>query len=62
MIFKDEVGRALRVKPDSDEMQIIYVHGAKAFAKSLDEALNPPVDLKGASLQDRELTIQKEKI
>lgn len=48
-IFKDEVGRALRVKPNSDEMQIIYVHGAKAAAKAQDEKLNPAVDLEGAA-------------
>ena len=50
-IFKNEVGRALRVKPGSDEMQIIYIHGANATAKAQDEALNPPVDLQGASLR-----------
>ncbi|WP_294770270.1 toxin-activating lysine-acyltransferase [uncultured Rhodoferax sp.] len=48
-LFKDEVGRALRVKPGSDEMQIIYIHGANAAAKAHDETLNPPVDLEGAS-------------
>ncbi|MEK7345846.1 MAG: toxin-activating lysine-acyltransferase [Pseudomonadota bacterium] len=48
-IFKDEVGRALRVKPDSDEMQIIYVHGANAAVKAQDETLNPAVDLEGAA-------------
>lgn len=47
-IFKDEVGRALRVKPGSDEMQIIYVHGAHAWSKAQDEALHPTVDLEGA--------------
>lgn len=50
-IFKDEVGRALRVKPDSDEMQIIYVHGANAAAKAQDEKLNPAVDLEGAAMR-----------
>ena len=48
-IFKDEVGRALRVKPGSDEMQIIYLHGANAMAKAQDEQLNPAVDLEGAA-------------
>ena len=48
-IFKDEVGRALRVKPGSDEMQIIYVHGANAFAKAQNEKFNPTVDLEGAA-------------
>ena len=48
-IFKNEVGRALRVKPDSDEMQIIYVHGANASARAQDNALNPAVDLEGAA-------------
>lgn len=48
-IFKDEVGRALRVKPGSDEMQIIYLHGANAMAKAQDEQLNPAVDLAGAA-------------
>ena len=48
-LFKDEVGRALRVKPGSDEMQIIYIHGAQATAKAQDPVLNPPVDLEGAS-------------
>lgn len=50
-IFKDEVGRALRVKPGSDEMQIIYVHGANANEKARDLKLNPPVDLEGAALR-----------
>lgn len=50
-IFKDEVGRALRVKPGSDEMQIIYVHGANASEKARDMKLNPPVDLEGAALR-----------
>lgn len=48
-IFKDEVGRALRVKPGSDEMQIIYVHGANASVKAQDAQLNPAVDLAGAA-------------
>lgn len=48
-IFSNEVGRALRVKPGSDEMQIIYVHGANAGARAHDPALNPPVDLEGAA-------------
>lgn len=47
-LFRDEVGRALRVKPGSDEMQIIYIHGANATAKANDPALNPSVDLAGA--------------
>lgn len=50
-LFKDEVGRALRVKPNSDEMQIIYIHGANAVAKAQDPNLNPPVDLEGAALR-----------
>lgn len=50
-IFKDEVGRALRAKPGSDEMQIIYVHGAHAGEKARDSVLNPPVDLEGAALR-----------
>lgn len=48
-LFKDEVGRALRVKPGSDEMQIIYIHGANAAGKAQDPDMNPPVDLEGAS-------------
>lgn len=47
-LFKDEVGRALRVKPGSDEMNIIYIHGANALAKSQDLNLNPSVDLREA--------------
>ena len=50
-IFKDEVGRALRVKPDSDEMQIIYVHGINAQAKADDPNLNPAVDLEGVAIR-----------
>lgn len=50
-LFKDEVGRALRVKPGSDEMKIIYIHGAQAAVKAQDPTLNPPVDLEGASLR-----------
>lgn len=54
-IFKDEVGRALRVKPGSDEMQIIYVHGANAIAKAQDPDLNPVVDLQGAAARSKRL-------
>jgi cytolysin-activating lysine-acyltransferase len=50
-IFKDEVGRALRVKPNSDEMRIIYVHGANAATKAKDENFNPAVDLQGAVIR-----------
>ena len=53
-IFKDEVGRALRVKPGSDEMQIIYLHGANATAKAQDEKANPTVDLEGAARRAQE--------
>lgn len=53
-IFKDEVGRALRVKPGSDEMQIIYLHGVNATAKAQDEQLNPAVDLEGAARRAQE--------
>lgn len=53
-IFKDEVGRALRVKPESDEMHIIYVHGFNAAAKSRDEKLNPAVDLEGAAMRAKQ--------
>jgi cytolysin-activating lysine-acyltransferase len=53
-IFKDEVGRALRVKPGSDEMQIIYLHGANAMDKAQDEQLNPAVDLEGAARRAQE--------
>jgi cytolysin-activating lysine-acyltransferase len=53
-IFKDEVGRALRVKPGSDEMQIIYLHGVNAMAKAQDEQLNPAVDLEGAARRAQE--------
>lgn len=42
-IFKDDVGRYLRVKPGEDTMQIRYVHGANAVTKH-----NPTVDLKAA--------------
>lgn len=53
-IFKDEMGRALRVKPGSDEMQIIYVHGVNAEARANDPHLNPPVDLEGAATRARD--------
>lgn len=53
-IFKEEVGRALRVKPGSDEMQIIYLHGVNATAKAQDEQLNPAVDLEGAARRAQE--------
>lgn len=52
-LFKDEVGRALRVKPGSDEMQIIYIHGANATAKAQDPNLNPAVDLQGAAARSK---------
>lgn len=58
-LFKDEVGRALRVKPGSDEMQIIYIRGAQAYAKAQDPTLNPPVDLEGASLRAEQLVQAK---
>ncbi len=48
-MFRDEVGRALRVKPGSDEMRIVYLHGANARIKAGNEALNPTVDLQGAA-------------
>lgn len=47
-LFRNEVVRALRVRPGSDEMRIIYLHGLDAAAKARDTALNPPVDLEGA--------------
>lgn len=50
-LFKEEVGRALRVKPGSNEMRIIYLYGANARLKSKNEAFNPTVDLKGAALR-----------
>lgn len=55
-LFKDEAGRALRVKPGSDEMQIIYIHGTNAAAKAQDPSLNPPVDLEGAALRAEQRT------
>ncbi len=48
-LFRDEVGRALRVKPGSDEMRIIYLHGANARLKAGNEEHNPTVDLQGAA-------------
>jgi cytolysin-activating lysine-acyltransferase len=48
-LFRDEVGRALRVKPGSDEMRIIYLHGANARIKAGNEEFNPTVDLQGAA-------------
>lgn len=50
-LFRDEVGRALRVKPGSDEMRIIYLYGANARIKAKNAELNPTVDLKGAVLR-----------
>ena len=47
-IFKDQVGRALRVKPGSDEMRIWYIHGAEALEKSRDLATSPTVQLRTA--------------
>lgn len=48
-LFSEEVGRALRVKPSSDEMRIIYLHVANARIKAGNEELNPTVDLQGAA-------------
>lgn len=42
-VFKDDVGRYLRVRPGEDTMHIHYVHGANAVRKD-----NPTVDLKAA--------------
>lgn len=44
-IFRDEVGRALRVKPGSEEMRIWYLHGADAVEKSRDWERSPTVQL-----------------
>lgn len=47
-LFRDEVVRALRVKPGDDQMRIIYLHGVDAATKARDESLHPAVDLEGA--------------
>lgn len=47
-IFKDSVGRALRVKPGQDEMRIVYLHGANAIEQSRDRTQSTTVDLVGA--------------
>ncbi len=44
-LFKDAVGRALRVKPGSDEMRIWYIHGADAIEKSRDWGRSPTVQI-----------------
>lgn len=44
-IFKDEVGRALRVKEGDDTMRIWYLHGANALVKSRDSTLSTTVSL-----------------
>lgn len=48
-LFKEEVGRALRVKPGSDQMRIVYLHGANARNKAKNDIFNPTVDLQGAA-------------
>lgn len=53
-LFKDQVGRALRVKPGHNEMKIIYLHGKEALHLSRDEVLNPPVDLRNAQIHQQE--------
>lgn len=58
-LFKDEVGRALRVKPGSDEMQIIYISGANAVGKANDPSRNPAVDLAGAALRAQQRGMQQ---
>lgn len=47
-IFRDCVGRALRVKPGKDEMRIVYLHGANAIEQSRDHSKSTTVDLPGA--------------
>ncbi len=47
-LFRDEVARALRVKPGADQMRIIYLHGIDAASKARDESRYPAVDLEGA--------------
>lgn len=47
-IFQDQVGRALRVKPGSDEMRIWYLHGTNALEKSRDLATSPTVQVRTA--------------
>jgi cytolysin-activating lysine-acyltransferase len=44
-VFRNDVGRALRVKPGSDEMRIIYIHGSDAVHKARDRVRNPTVDI-----------------
>ncbi len=44
-LFKDEIGRALRFKPGSDQMRIWYIHGSNALKKSRNHELNPAVQL-----------------
>jgi cytolysin-activating lysine-acyltransferase len=44
-IFPNDVGRYLRIKKGSDTIQIRYLHGANAVAKSKDPKYNPTVEL-----------------
>ncbi len=50
-LFRNAVLRALRVKPGTDQMRIIYLHGIDAAADARDEARHPAVDLEGAVLR-----------
>lgn len=45
-LFKDKVGRYLRVKPGTDTAFIKYLHGAEMAEQAKDHTFNPTVELK----------------
>lgn len=45
-VFRNDVGRFLRLKEGSDTLKIVYVHGAGAIDKARDRALSPTVTLR----------------
>lgn len=50
-IFKNDVGRSLRVRPGSDTIQIQYLHGANAVEKARNREFSPTVELASAALK-----------
>lgn len=51
-VFRNDVGRFLRLKEGSDTLKIVYVHGANAIDKARDPTLSPTVNLRRAAEAD----------
>lgn len=42
-VFPDKVGRFLRAKKNSNQLRIIYIHGAQTLNSNAERPSNPPV-------------------